>query len=210
MDVSSSGPAQRPDLVEPGYAARVHSLPPQTEGCWIFGYGSLLWRPAFPHLQRLPGLIRGWARRYWQASTDHRGLPDAPGRVVTLIPALQDHCWGIAFRVAPDAWESVIETLDYRERGGFERTEVTVEFRDSDQPAVRALVYVANERNPNYLGPASEAEIAAQIRDAQGPSGSNVEYALELAAALRRMQADDEHVFAVADILSAANPLRAR
>jgi cation transport regulator ChaC len=106
--------------------------------------------------------------------------------------------------VAPYAWERVIQELDHRERGGFDRKEVTVEFRDPDLPAVRALVYVATDRNPNYLGPAMDSEIAAQIRDAHGPSGSNAEYALELAAALRSIEADDGHVFAIADLLAAS------
>lgn len=176
--------------------------PPPTESCWIFGYGSLVWRPAFPYLQQLPGFIRGWARRYWQGSTDHRGVPEAPGRVVTLIPAARHECWGIAYRVAPEAWARVTERLDHRERGGFDRKEVTVGFRDPECPPVRAIVYVATERNPNYLGPATDAEIAAQIRRAQGPSGPNAEYALELAAALRRIGADDDHVFAIADLLA--------
>jgi len=175
-----------------------------TENRWVFGYGSLVWRPAFPFLERRPGYICGWARRYWQGSTDHRGVPEAPGRVVTLIPAPHCQCWGIAYRVAPDAWQRVTATLDHRERGGFDRKYVTVEFREPDHSAVRAVVYVATERNPNYLGPASDAEIAAQIRNAHGPSGANAEYALELAAALRGIEAVDDHVFTIADLLAAA------
>lgn len=175
------------------------------ENRWVFGYGSLVWRPAFPFLERRPGYIRNWARRYWQGSTDHRGVPEAPGRVVTLIPASGHQCWGIAYRVAPDTWERVTAALDHRERGGFDRKRVTVEFRDPDHLAVEALVYVATERNPNYLGPAADTEIAAQIRSARGPSGPNAEYALELAAALRSIEADDDHVFAIADLLAAAD-----
>jgi cation transport regulator ChaC len=106
--------------------------------------------------------------------------------------------------VAPDAWESVTDALDHRERGGFDRKDITVGFRDPDHAAVRALVYVATERNPNYLGPALDSEIAAQIRDAHGPSGPNAEYALELAAALRSIEADDDHVFAIADLLASS------
>jgi cation transport protein ChaC len=124
---------------------------------------------------------------------------------VTLIPEPNHQCWGIVYRVAPDAWEQVTQGLDHRERGGFDRKEVTVGFRDPDHPAVRALVYVATELNPNYLGPAMDSEIAAQIRDAHGPSGPNSEYALELAAALRSIEADDDHVFAIADLLAVSD-----
>jgi cation transport regulator ChaC len=68
-------------------------------GQWIFGYGSLVWRPAFPHRRRRPASIRGFCRRFWQASTDHRGTPEAPGRVVTLIESPGDRCWGMAYEV---------------------------------------------------------------------------------------------------------------
>ena len=60
---------------------------------WIFGYGSLVWRPAFPHAERRAANVRGWVRRFWQGSPEHRGVRDAPGRVLTLAPrpeALRD------------------------------------------------------------------------------------------------------------------------
>jgi cation transport regulator ChaC len=169
---------------------------------WIFGYGSLIWRPEFSHRERRPGFIRGWARRFWQGSTDHRGVPSAPGRVVTLIRAPRDCCWGMAYCVAAGERDRVLETLDHRERGGFDRTEVEVEFREPGDRRVLALVYLASSRNPNYLGPASDAEIVHQIRHAQGPSGPNAEYALRLAQALRDIDTTDDHVYAIADCLT--------
>lgn len=53
-------------------------------GIWIFGFGSLVHTPGFEHGEVVDGLIKGYRRVWWQNSTDHRGTPEAPGRVVTL------------------------------------------------------------------------------------------------------------------------------
>jgi cation transport regulator ChaC len=116
---------------------------------WIFGYGSLVWRPAFPHAERRAASVRGWARRLWQGSPDHRGVRDAPGRVLTLVPRPEALCWGVAYRVEDAARGEVLATLD-----------------------------------------------------ARGRSGSNLDYALQMAAALRDLQVDDAHVSAVAELLA--------
>jgi cation transport protein ChaC len=172
------------------------------EDLWIFGYGSLVWRPAFAYAEKRAGLIRGYSRRFWQGSIDHRGTPNDPGRVVTLVPASAGVCWGVAYRVSPDDRASVLTNLDYRERGGFSREQVDVRFDpESDAQGVSALVYIATDRNPNYLGPSSDVEIANQIRVSHGPSGPNTEYALRLAEALRAIGAEDDHVFAIASLL---------
>ena len=59
-------------------------------------------------------------------------------------------------------------------------------------------MYHATSANPNYLGPAPQEAIAAQVRGAHGPSGSNVEYVVRLAESLRTLGAEDEHVFDLA------------
>lgn len=171
---------------------------------WVFGYGSLVWRPAFDHLERVPGFIRDFSRRFWQGSPDHRGVPHAPGRVVTLVPEPGAVCWGMAYRVASHLWSPVLNRLDERESGGFERLEVEVGFADPRRPPAPGLVYVAAEDNPNFLGPAPLVDMAGQVRRSRGKSGTNAEYVLRLAGALRQLGAEDEHVFALAAELDGA------
>ena len=70
---------------------------------WIFAYGSLIYRPSFPYLVRRRAYLPGWARRFWQGSPDHRGIPGAPGRVVTLVAEEGEVC-GDFFVWTPDSW----------------------------------------------------------------------------------------------------------
>lgn len=157
---------------------------------WVFGYGSLIWKQDFPYLDARTGWITGWARRFWQGSHDHRGLEHDPGRVVTLVAAPGERCYGRAFLVEPP----VFEHLDYREKNGYERIAVEITFESG---TVDGVVYRAAEHNAAYLGPAPPREMAAQINRCAGPSGSNRDYVLELARALRSMGHSDPHVFEV-------------
>jgi glutathione-specific gamma-glutamylcyclotransferase len=167
---------------------------------WIFGYGSLVWRPAFAHAERRVGYVHGFERRFWQGSTDHRGIPAAPGRVVTLVSASADQrCWGTVYRVEPGREQEVLAGLDFREQGGYERRQVEVVHAEGSIAEV--LVYLATPDNPNWLGEAPLHEIASQVRRSVGPSGPNVEYVLRLADALAAMGARDQHVEALARML---------
>jgi cation transport regulator ChaC len=161
---------------------------------WIFGYGSLVWRPDFPFRERRPAYIEGWMRRFWQGSTDHRGVPGAPGRVVTLLPAAGTVCWGMAYNIGGEESDATLAHLDYREKGGYQVERTVLNF-DADEAVLDGLIYVATPENPNYLGPADPVDIARQVRAAHGPSGPNDEYVVRLADALRQIGVDDPHVF---------------
>lgn len=167
---------------------------------WIFGYGSLVWRPDFPFRERRPAYIEGWIRRFWQGSTDHRGIPGAPGRVVTLLPEGEAICWGMAYNIGGDEADATLAHLDYREKGGYQLEQTVLKF-GADASVPEGLVYIATPENPNYLGPADPSDIARQVCGSTGPSGPNDEYVLKLAEALRAIGADDPHVFEIEDLI---------
>jgi cation transport regulator ChaC len=168
---------------------------------WIFGYGSLLWRQGFSFVERRRCFVEGYKRRFWQGSVDHRGVPERPGRVVTLLPHAPSRCWGAAFRLTAQQAEGVLAQLDHREKGGYRRLQQAVHAAEGEPPFARALVYVATPDNRNYLGCAPLRDIAAQVIDAEGPSGPNREYVLELARSLRQMGSSDSHVFRLERVL---------
>ncbi|NKB22073.1 MAG: gamma-glutamylcyclotransferase [Alphaproteobacteria bacterium] len=165
---------------------------------WVFGYGSLVWRPDFDFVEKQPATISGWVRRFWQGSTDHRGVPGAPGRVVTLEADQDGTCWGMAYRIAAANVKPIMMALDYREKGGYSLETVQLSFDEGDSAPVDGLVYVGTPDNPNYLGPETAERIAAQVVASTGPSGPNDEYVLRLEEALRALGADDPHVFEIA------------
>ena len=162
---------------------------------WIFGYGSLIWRPDFLYSERRRAGVRGWRRRFWQASPDHRGVPDAPGRVVTLVREPDAMCWGVAFMVAAADHDQIMTQLDRREKNGYERIALALEFDDGT--AADGITYVAGPRNPSFVGPAPLEEMVEQIASAIGPSGRNSDYLIALAETLRDLCVYDDEVEAL-------------
>ena len=175
---------------------------------WIFGYGSIIYRPAFEFVEKRRAFIKGWSRRFWQGSPDHRGVPGAPGRVVTLVPSEGDDpdapCGGCAYRIDPARADAIVAELDVREQAGFDRRTVALYASPSEPPFAEALTWIADASNPHFLGPLPEPEIAAWIRERRGPSGSNAEYALRLAEALSALEIEDPHVETIARHLAFA------
>ena len=119
----------------------------------------------------------------------------------------------MAYLVEAATVESTLQALDHREKNGYQRHQVTLQFnrRSTDSASTaatctsRGLVYIAAVDNHAYLGPAPLADMVKQIRSCTGPSGRNVDYLLELADALRALQADDPHVFELETAVKALN-----
>lgn len=179
------------------------SPPPSTAGSrkvavnrqsvWVFGYGSLVWRPGFQFDDTRIGFVRGFARRFWQGNDIHRGSSSHLGRVVTLIEEEGAETWGRAFLLRDE--EAAKEYLDHRETdlGGY--TTLSLNFSCVDGKTMEVLAYVALPNNPLFLGTAPLVTIANEIILAQGVCGHNVEYLANLATFIRIHVPEDRRHF---------------
>lgn len=158
---------------------------------WVFGYGSLIWRPGFEYVESRLATVMGYQRSFSQASHDHRGTPEAPGRVVTLSNVNGNQCQGMAFRLGGDA-SKTLEALDVREQDGYERVDVSMVFSDGE--VCDGITWIAKKGNPSWREGESLTSVARIIATSQGPSGTNREYLFELDRALTDRNIADEHV----------------
>lgn len=168
---------------------------------WIFGYGSLVWKPDFKYKRSKVGYIQGYKRRFWHGDNFHRGSDELPGRVVTLIEDDDASTWGVAFEVTGSQVEETLKYLNVRETvcGGYATKMVDFFARGENQPPVKALLYIATSDNPLFLGPASPEEIGTQIAMCRGKTGHNLEYLLRLTEFMRNScpHVEDHHLYSI-------------
>ena len=150
---------------------------------WVFGYGSVMWRPGFAHLERRAGRVHGYHRSLCVWSWFHRGTQENPGLVLGLD--VGGSCHGIAYRIAAADKAAVADYLYRRElvTDGYQAILHQVYFADR---SVTALAFRANRRHPQYAGKLAHDEAADTVRRAQGASGANPEY---VASTVQQLQA---------------------
>ncbi|EGF77799.1 hypothetical protein BATDEDRAFT_13865, partial [Batrachochytrium dendrobatidis JAM81] len=185
---------------------------------WVFGYGSLIWKVDFPIEKQVHGRISGYVRRFWQGSADHRGTPETPGRVLTLIPYDEWHSqfrdsdphpaesvWGVCYKVPDDQADKVRKHLDYREKNGYDALHIQVLDKEEQVLVEDALLYLGTTMNEMFLGPGKCIEdIAQHIFESAGESGDNKSYLYELDDALRdRFGVCDQHICDLARLVRA-------
>jgi glutathione-specific gamma-glutamylcyclotransferase len=145
---------------------------------WVFAYGSLMWRPGFAFVERVPARLNGLHRALCVYSFVHRGTPEKPGLVLGLD--LGGACRGIAYRVAAALRDDTIAYLRAREQ-------VTMVYRESFRPVVldgpgqrrvRALAYVVDRSHAQYAGRLDHERALHLVRQGHGQSGPNRDYVL--------------------------------
>jgi glutathione-specific gamma-glutamylcyclotransferase len=144
---------------------------------WIFGYGSLMWRPGFAFSLRCKAMLRGWRRSLCIYSHIYRGTPDRPGLVLGLDRG--GACQGVAFRVEAALSEPTIRHLREREQvtAVYVERMVPVELESGER--VSALTYVADRLHAQYAGRLGRQAMLERVRDGSGVSGDNAAYVTE-------------------------------
>jgi len=147
----------------------------RTDGdIWVFGCGSLMWQPDFPHVETRLALLRGYHRALCIYSTRYRGTPEQPGLVAGLDRG--GSCRGRAYRVAANEVEGVLEYLDYREMltGVYHPKFVPVRLDDGRR--VPAYAFIARRDHEQYAGHLTHEEAARLVRQGNGSRGPSREY----------------------------------
>jgi cation transport protein ChaC len=171
------------------------------EDLWVFGYGSLIWRPGFPFAERLPARLIGAHRALCVYSFVHRGTPEKPGLVLGLD--LGGACRGIAYRVAAPARAETLAYLRAREQA-------TKVYRECVRPVVltgqpdrriMAVCYVVDRSHSQYAGRLTLEEQLHLVRQGHGKSGPNRDYVLETVKALEAMGCRDPDLHLLAERL---------
>jgi cation transport protein ChaC len=168
---------------------------------WVFAYGSLMWRPGFDYLERLPARLTGLHRSLCVYSFVHRGTPECPGLVLGLDRG--GACRGIAYRVAAQKRSETVAYLRDREQV----TKVYIEsmrnvtLLDHDHRIVPALTYLVDRGHRQYAGKLSVDQQLQHIRRAHGKSGANPDYVLATVAELESHGYRDENLHQLAERL---------
>lgn len=149
---------------------------PLGDDLWVFGYGSLMWRPGFVHEEALPATLVGYRRSFCVLSTHHRGTEQRPGLVLGLDRG--GTCHGMAFRVAAERRAATLAYLSAREQvnGVYRDVLAPVTLGGPRPREVTALAYVVERHHPSYAGRLGLSAQAAMIRGARGISGPNLDY----------------------------------
>jgi cation transport protein ChaC len=168
---------------------------------WVFGYGSLMWRPGFAFLERVPARLIGLHRALCVFSFVHRGTPERPGLVLGLDRG--GMCRGIAYRVAATARADTIAYLRSREQvtSVYIETMRQIELEEPAKRRTRSLCYTVDRSHVQYAGRLSLAESLHYVRQGHGRSGADRDYVFETVRALEALGYRESELHLIAEKL---------
>lgn len=209
-----------------GVAAEIEPLPPQqrlTEAqlqaslaaflagwdgaapLWVFGYGSLIWKPEFEFDRRVAARVRGYHRKLCLRSIKYRGTFAHPGVVAGLDRG--GSCAGIAYRLPAEVAQRSLPALWEREMfmGSYAPRWLTAQPLAGGAP-LRTIAFVVVPQGPNYCGRLSEAELLQVLRSASGSLGTSLDYLQRTVQALHAEGLRDPQLERLARLAAGGDP----
>lgn len=183
-------------------AVKIQSEAESSKGdLWVFGYGSLMWRPGFEFVEQVPARLIGEHRALCVYSFDHRGTPEKPGLVLGLDRG--GACRGVAFRVAAKQRADTVEYLRSREQTTNVYREVmrSVWLEDEARQRVSALAYVVDRGHVQYAGRLSLTDQLRYVQQGHGRSGNNRDYVLSTVTSIEAQGFRDPQLHQLAAML---------
>ena len=176
---------------------------------WVFGYGSLIWRPGFDYVERVPARMVGLHRSLCVFSFVHRGTPERPGLVLGIDQG--GTCRGIAYRVAAKQRAATLAYLRAREQvtSVYRETVRTVWLEGKPERHVDAVCYAVDRSHPQYAGRLTLEQQLHHVRQGHGRSGNNRDYVIETVAALEALGCRDASLHLLAERLKGAHEAHA-
>jgi glutathione-specific gamma-glutamylcyclotransferase len=173
------------------------------EDLWVFGYGSLMWRPGFDYVERVPARLIGLHRALCVYSFVHRGTPERPGLVLGLDRG--GMCRGIAFHVAAAAREKTIDYLRAREQVTtvYLETMRRLELEEPARRQVQALCFTVDRSHVQYAGRLTLEQSLHHVRQGHGRSGPNRDYVIDAVTALEALGYRETSLHLLAERLKA-------
>jgi cation transport protein ChaC len=194
--VEDLGPSDVIFMTDGDYKVAIRSMLEQAPAgdLWLFGYGSLLWKPACEVAESRVGKVRGWHRAFCIRLPRFRGTPDRPGLMMGLDRGGQ--CRGMVFRLPPDQVRTSLGVLFRREMIVKPSSNLPPWLAvETDEGPIRALGFVTNRRSPRYAGKLAPDDVAEIVATAAGHWGSCAEYLRETVARLEELGIRDRNLW---------------
>ncbi|MCX5563953.1 gamma-glutamylcyclotransferase [Alcaligenes phenolicus] len=176
----------------------------EKQDLWVYGYGSLIWRPDFEFAEQRQALLRGYHRALCLWSRINRGTPEQPGLVFGLD--VGGSCRGMAFRIPAESVPKVFDALWLREMPSGAYIPRWLRCRTS-QGDIRALVFTMNRKTDAYVPRMPDEQLRQVVYSAQGTNGPCIEYVMETASALQRSKILDKRLQSVVQLLQSQTAL---
>ena len=164
---------------------------PRPGRVWVFGFGSLIWNPAFLYTERQPGRIYGYHREFCLWSRTGRGSPERPGLMLSLESG--GSCAGVIYRLAPGTEATELDVLWRREMAAHSYRPVWT-IAHTAQGTEAAVAFAANRDHERYAPGLDEDTVADYLARAEGPMGRGSDYLFDTVAHLHELGIRDGHL----------------